>query len=126
MSADPSPRFYVSSHPLAVGTGPHVDVTAHTHPLVFQAFETISADSGYGCGRDRYAVPADWAERLASSERGLARLPDADSRQEFAIGEDGDARSLAEADPDLAVAHALLDAFFDGPEKTTEPQDAHA
>jgi hypothetical protein len=119
-------RFYVGSQPLYVGTAPYFTVSAQNHPRVFTALETVSHDSGFGCGREAYALPAAWAERISQSEAALAILPDDAARQDFAIGDEADQRALVARHPELGVAHALLNDFFDGPDKTFEPQDADA
>lgn len=122
----PTDRFYVGAQPLYVGTAPYTTVTAASHPLTHAAFEAISADTGYGSGRDGYHVPAAWSARIAQTERGLARLPDAAARTEFAVGEEGGEPAPRDSHPDLAEAHALLNDFFDGADTTHEPQDADA
>ncbi len=123
MNAEPSPHFYASSLPLIVGAGPHIRVTAQSHPLVFEALETISADSGYECGREVYALPADWAERIAQSETALAILIDSTDRDDFVCGEESDTRAILDRHPELTVAHDLLNAFFDGEDKIHGPLD---
>lgn len=81
-------------------------------PTLFEAFETISHDSGTAAGHDVYFVPEAWTARLDEIETALCSLPVADF-QRFVLPEDDAAGLIAGLNPDLHAANRLLGAFFD-------------
>jgi len=81
-------------------------------PAVHEAFEGVSHDGGDGAGHPVYFVPEAWTDGLDDIESALSALS-AGERNDFAIGGDEAREPLLARDPRLALAHALLDAFFE-------------
>lgn len=87
-------------------------VTKGSHPHLFEAFDSISHDSG-GCCHDNYRVPARHLARLAEAEAALATLSK-DDLETFCIGEQSEMETIRQRSPELGRTHDLLCAFFDG------------
>jgi N6-adenosine-specific RNA methylase IME4 len=88
-------------------------ITAQSHPRLHEALTIVSHDSGSGASRGAYGIPPEWVDRVASIEAALAPLSK-DELETFCIGEEGEAREIAERSDDLRAASGLLAAFFDG------------
>lgn len=87
-------------------------MTATSHPLLHEAFETISHDSGFGAGHEGYSVPPEWADRLAEAEAALGTLDRIDF-EVFCIGDADEMEEICLRSPQLERAHALLGSFFE-------------
>lgn len=90
-------------------------VTAVSHPSLFEAFETISHDSGGKAGWHSYFVPHAWRPKVAAADAALSTLSP-DEMQTFCIGEQTESGAIAARSPELKAAHDLLNAFFDNPD----------
>lgn len=88
-------------------------------PMLWDAFETVSHDSGKAAGHAVYFVPETWTARLDQVEAALHGLTE-EERSDFCIGEASDVAAIARRSPDLAHANGLLNAFFeDWPDDAT-------
>jgi hypothetical protein len=86
-------------------------ITGATHPMLFEAMDAITHDSGGGC-HHHYNVPAGWVEALPRMEALLGRLSE-DQRQTIAIGECSEQDALIIEFDGLGVASRFLNAFFE-------------
>lgn len=91
-------------------------VTAASHPVLFEVFETISHDGGGSAGHDSYSVPASLEANAARAEVFLGRLT-AEERQIVAAGDQDEAAKIMTArntsEGDRQEVDALLNAFFE-------------
>lgn len=87
-------------------------MTAASHPLLFDAFEAISHDCGYGAGHASYSVPPERVGQLADAERALGDLSPAE-REEMTIGDSTEFMAGRLADPSLLGLDQLLHAFWE-------------
>lgn len=97
-------------------TVPHFEVTAAAFPSLHRAFESISHDSGAGCGYESYPVPARHHMQIGAIEAALAALGPEDM-ETFCIGEQSEAEAIRQRDGgSLALdwAAQLLVEFFEG------------
>ncbi|HYE47300.1 MAG TPA: hypothetical protein VEA44_16165 [Caulobacter sp.] len=90
-----------------------MEITAAAYPQIFEAFEAISHDSGFSAGHKSYHVPACWADRIPSIETVLAGMDPEQREHGFVLGEGTEVEALVASRPELAPAHALLNAFFE-------------
>lgn len=86
-------------------------VSAATHPTLFEAFETISHDSGGSAGWPHYRIPARYEASLAAFERALSTLTSTEL-ETFCIGETREAAQLSVLQG-LREVDVFLNDFFD-------------
>lgn len=86
-------------------------LTEASHPLLFEAMDTITHDSGGGC-HEHYNVPPGWVEALPRMEILLGRLSE-EQQQTIAIGECSEQDALVREFDGLGTAHRFLNAFFE-------------
>jgi hypothetical protein len=83
-------------------------ITAKSHPHIFEAFETISHDAGYGAGHETYSVPPEYGPSRLSYYEGVLSLMTSDELQDFCIG--GDDSPIQD---DFPITSMFLNHFFD-------------
>lgn len=86
-------------------------ITSATYPLLFEAIDTITHDSGGGCHK-HYNIPPGWVEALDRMEMVIGRLS-TEQREVIAIGEGSEQEHLVEECEGLQTVHYFLCAFFD-------------
>lgn len=86
-------------------------ITSATHPLLFEAMDTITHDGGGGCHK-HYNLPPDWVGALDRMEKLLGRLSQ-EQREVIAIGECSEQEQLVHEFEGLEVTHLFLNAFFE-------------
>lgn len=88
-------------------------VTEATYPALFDAFETISHDNGWGAGHESYVVPAHWIGYVEDAEKQLSSMDPEWRQWNFVLGEAGELETLLRQRPELNPTHELLNDFFD-------------
>lgn len=97
---------------LADGTG-WPAVTRSSHPVLFEALETLSHDSGSGAGRPEYRVPPWYQSLLPWMDESLAAMK-AEVRYAFVLPVNDQVAKVAQAEPGAAIVNAFLGDFLDG------------
>lgn len=90
----------------------YIEVTARSHPKVYQALDLISHDQGAGAGHDTYAVPIEYEDKLPAIESALGTIHPTQF-QTFCIGDEAVQKRIAATCPELSDASNFLDAFFE-------------
>lgn len=86
-------------------------ITKPMYPLLFEAMDAVTHDSGGGCHR-HYNIPPGWIETLPRIETVLGRLSP-EQRETIAIGECSEQETLVREFEGLDIAHRFLNAFFE-------------
>lgn len=90
-----------------------VILTPDNYPTMFTLCTAIVLDNGLNYGKKEFTMPLCGIPPLMEmAERGVKGLT-AEELEEFACGEQEEISSIAQRNSDLAVAHCLLNAFFD-------------
>ena len=112
-----NPTAYAQANDRAHTSAPgHFQITATTHPALFEVFEAISADNSGGAGHATYSVPDVLAARAKLAEAFLS-LMSPEERQAAATGEESEAEEAmaahAESVEEWSDVSAFLNLFFE-------------
>lgn len=86
-------------------------VSPDNFPHTFEALDTLSHDCGGRC-HPSYEIPDTWLDKLPAIESGLSTLTE-DERITFSCGDEDDMAQIALRSDGLALAHRLLNDWFD-------------